>query len=363
MRCACAQRIQIVDEAIKGIVGQAHGSPLPPVGGKVELPHAGHAAAAAALAKEAATKASGNDEGDGEESDESEDDQQEYMFAVPLVDYAAPSEETADVKKVYALVDRLSYLDWGLRTEDEVGHGKKRSAALMSSAQLSWGGCVVHDGAMWGEAAHGAGNTGPKTARTSEGYGEATVSTAEKLIRVLSRLTTYVPAMGGWAGLWNLDGDATFLDIGSGYGKVVFHAKLNTGCRCAVGIECVAKRTEIADQAKQGLYCELDRQKLSDDLLKGVAFFAEDACSYESLDYSHVYIFDRVFSQVTLAALAKVLQRSSFYVMISTRKPHVWWGVGLSKIQPVAKTRLKTTGKEGMTAFIYINKDYIPGVM
>ena len=164
----------------------------------LELPHAGHAAAAAALAKEAATKASGNDEGDGEESDESEDDQQEYMFAVPLVDYAAPSEETADVKKVYALVDRLSYLDWGLRTEDEVGHGKKRSAALMSSAQLSWGGCVVHDGAMWGEAAHGAGNTGPKTARTSEGYGEATCSTAEKLLRLLARLTDFVPAMGGW---------------------------------------------------------------------------------------------------------------------------------------------------------------------
>ena len=26
-----------------------------------------------------------------------------------------------DVKKIYSMVDRLSYLDWGLRSEDEVG--------------------------------------------------------------------------------------------------------------------------------------------------------------------------------------------------------------------------------------------------
>ena len=27
--------------------------------------------------------------------------------------------------------------------------------------------------------------------------------------------------------LWNLDADATFVDIGSGYGKVVFHPMLS----------------------------------------------------------------------------------------------------------------------------------------
>ena len=81
---------------------------------------------------------------------------------------------------------------------------------------------------MWGEAAHGRGNSwdGPKTARTSEGYGEATRATAEKLVGVLSRLTTSLPAMKDWPGRWNLDADATFVDIGSGYGKVGFHAPL-----------------------------------------------------------------------------------------------------------------------------------------
>lgn len=154
-------------------------------------------------------------------------------------------DESQEVKRVYAMVDRLSYLDWGLRSEDEVSG--KRVSRLASHSSDDFGGanmphpvdepsphlishgvwfcagCIVHDGAIWGEAAHGRGNSegpGAKTARTSEGYGEATCATAERLIRILARLTCFVPAMGGWDGVWNLDSDATFLDVGSGYGKV-----------------------------------------------------------------------------------------------------------------------------------------------
>lgn len=282
------------------------------------------------------------------------------MFAVPLLEYEESLEESQDVKRVYALVDRLSYLDWGLRSEDEVVG--KRSASLASTVTSEWNGFVVHDGAVWGEAGHGKAPTGPKTARTSEGYGEATCATAERLLRVLARLTYYVPAMGGWTGLWNLDADATFLDIGSGYGKVVLHAKLHTGCRSAVGVECVAKRAEISTLALQGLYGELDRAKLANDLLRGVFFEAADATAMPILNYSHVYIFDRVFSTVTLIALAKVLSRSPFYVMVSSKKPQVWWDCGLSKIQPVGKMRFVTTGRERCTVFIYVNSQFIAGL-
>ena len=65
---------------------------------------------------------------------------------------------------------------------------------------------------------------------------------------------------------------------------------------------------------------------------------------------------------MTLNAIAKVLQRSPFYVMISSRKPQVWWECGLSKAQPIAKMRFKTTGREGCTAFIYVNSHFIPGL-
>jgi len=387
-----SQRLKIVNEAVAGLIGRPHGSPLPPTANQVALSRTSRIGGCS-TDKHAAVS--------GSESDSDETEQQ-YLFPVPLLEYEA-SETTQEVKTVYSLIERLSYLDWGLRSEDEVSG--KRASRNASHASDDFGGCIVHDGTIWGEAAHGRGNKagpGAKTARTSEGYGEATCATAERLVRVLQRLTDYVPSMAGWEGLWNLDADATFLDIGSGYGKVrapvagsteawpsevspksldacdlrptaplaparyaqvVVHAKLHTGCRSAVGVECVAKRVEISNTALQGLYCELDRERLADDLLKGVAFEAVDATTMPEFAFSHVYIFDRVFSDHTLVALGKVLQRSPFHIMISARPPRVWWGVGLSKIQPVAKMRFKTTGKEGMTAFVYINSHFIPGVV
>ena len=78
------------------------------------------------------------------------------------------------------------------------------------------------------------------------------------------------------------------------------------------------------------------------------------------LDFSHVYVFDRVFSPTTMASLARVLQRSPFRVLVSYRTASEWWEHGLSVVQPVAKLRLSSTGKEGMTCWIYINMRYAP---
>ena len=214
-----SQRLKIVSEAVVATIGQAHGSPLPPAtinararAGGMDL-----------------TSGGGVEEAVGDDGDDDDDvigigvpsAQLQYMFAVPLFEFGESlSSESADVKRVYTMVDRLSYLDWGLRTEDEVSG--KRAASLASNAYTDWNGCIVHNGAKWGEAAHGVASSskGPKTAVTSEGYGEATVATAEKMLRLLAKLTSYVPAMRDWAGPWNLDADSTFLDIGSGYGKV-----------------------------------------------------------------------------------------------------------------------------------------------
>mmetsp|Transcript_41291 Transcript_41291/g.133227 ORF Transcript_41291/g.133227 Transcript_41291/m.133227 type:complete len:267 (-) Transcript_41291:33-833(-) len=203
---------------------------------------------------------------------------------------------------------------------------------------------------------------GDLTTVTSEGYGEATLGTCERLVRLLMRLTECVPAMEGWGGGWNLDADATLLDIGSGYGKVVVHAKLLSRCRAAHGLECVRSRVEISNLTLQGLYGELDRKALDDDLLRGVSFCCADATREAVLRYTHIYAFDRVFSQYTLAALARLLQRSHFFVFVSSKGPRTWWRHGLSKVQPVAKMRFVTTGRERCTVFIYVNAQFVPGV-
>lgn len=56
----------------------------------------------------------------------------------------------------------------------------------------------------------------------------------------------------------------------------------------------------------------------------------------------------------------RVLSNSPFYVFISFRPAAEWSHLGLTCIQPVAKLRVTTTGKEGLTCFIYINVRFPP---
>jgi len=97
-------------------------------------------------------------------------------------------------------------------------------------------------------------------------------------------------------------------------------------------------------------------------VFSGVSFEHADATRDDfGLNYTHIYIFDWVFSQNTLRDMAQVLQRSPFYILCSFRKVSEWWGHGLVKIQPVAKLQgFRTTGGEGMTCFVYVNLEKVP---
>lgn len=100
--------------------------------------------------------------------------------------------------------------------------------------------------------------------------------------------------------------------------------------------------------------------------LSGMKFILGDASADQYMaqghDFTHIYLFDRVFAKVTLRSMAKVLNASPFRVMVSSKHWRVWWGYGLLKIQPIGKMRVYTTGKECITIFIYINTDLFPGI-
>ena len=52
--------------------------------------------------------------------------------------------------------------------------------------------------------------------------------------------------------------------------------------------------------------------------------------------------------------------RSPFYVLVSYKPCSVWWAHGLRCVQPVAKMRVQTTGKETMNLYIYVNMKRVP---
>ncbi len=309
----------------------------------------------------------------------------ELLFPVPFIEFDAIKKETSPgIQRSYALVDRLSHLSWGLGSRELPAAAKRVPS---EDPSLADGGHRALVAPYMAEAARVGGETGESgrptgqpvpgcllgvgarvpskeelTASTSEGYGEVTLNTSARVLRTLQNLTSFVPVMAQWGDEWNLDTNATFVDIGSGYGKMPIHAKLATGCRSAHGIECVPKRVEISALALQGLYGELDRAALDDDLLSGVSFVCADAAQASEFRQSHLFSFDRIFSAITMKSLAEVLQRSPFRVLVSTRSPRIWWRYGLTKVQPVAKLRLKSTGREAFTGFIYVNTHQMPAV-
>ena len=72
---------------------------------------------------------------------------------------------------------------------------------------------------------------------------------------------------------------------------------------------------------------------------------------------SHVYMYDKVFSDATSAALAKRLSKAgnacAARVLVSYRRPESWRKLGLAKAwQLVGRCKMSTTGDQSFTAYI-----------
>ena len=155
------------------------------------------------------------------------------------------SENKPLLNRAYQVIDKQSYLDWGLTSDYDakggsVGGGGRRGRGG------SGGGGNSGDGRT--EEVHGlSGNT-----KGSEGYGEVTTGSMHRLALLLANLRATVLealAPGQWARVWDLTSESSIVDVGSGYGKVVVHFALENMVKRAVGIECVVSRHEIAAQS------------------------------------------------------------------------------------------------------------------
>ena len=80
---------------------------------------------------------------------------------------------------------------------------------------------------------------------TQLGYGEISISSMTQLFNFLMNIDTYLSQEDeSLVESYNLTKDSYFLDIGSGFGKPVFHCAYQVGCICQ-GIEVVPARVEF----------------------------------------------------------------------------------------------------------------------
>lgn len=371
-----------------------------------------------------------------EQGDNDVDDERCY-FEVPLVEVTLTTEpELARLLKcALRTVDSHSYLDWGLTSDYVSEVSRRESGASEGSRRGSGIGGGSGAGAELASRTNDTDAVAPRpegrqmepvrglggNTKGSEGYGEVTNGSVSRLLAVLANLrsTVLCHLAPFWPRAWDLTSESEFVDIGSGYGKVVLQVALEARARRACGIECVASRHQIAVRALQEVRAQmllepglgvggeppalrlasgtsaessgaLDTDSQGEaataaaaaptaaaspddhgarfaadddettDAFSAVHLHFGDATLGPRLDFSHIYVFDRVFSATTLRALAATLVASRWRVLVSFRPCAEWWSHGLSCAQPVCKVRMQTTGRESMVAFVYANVCEMP---
>jgi len=199
----------------------------------------------------------------------------------------------------------------------------------------------------------------------SEGYGEMTEGSIERLFCFLAHIdqkdssdsfTVSTPQKN--TATQSESQMNTFIDIGSGYGKVVFHAKLGGKYSHSVGIEYVKSRASLAGSIRDELL--LERNNLlgpsARELLRSCVLVHADATKWKCFNYSHIYMYDRVFNERTLSVLAKILNRSSFKILVTYRRFEEWCRQGLKDVKLLSSITMRTTGGQNFKAYIFCRK-------
>jgi hypothetical protein len=159
----------------------------------------------------------------------------------------------------------------------------------------------------------------------------------------------------------DLTSSSSFIDVGSGYGKVVLHARLSARVAEAAGIEYVASRADMAADALRELRSgkhafvtpealALLRDARATRLTKG------DATKLGAFQFSHVYMYDKVFSDPTTALLAAQLNASEkTKVLVSYQRAEQWRRLGLdARFVEVASLTMRTTGGQNFKAYVFV---------
>lgn len=120
------------------------------------------------------------------------------------------------------------------------------------------------------------------------GYGEASFSSVE-------RIWEQFKASG-------ITKHSSFLDIGSGFGKAVFHIAAKSKMRC-YGLEVAAGRHLRSEQVMKELAEEYKKNSKLVDVFHRINLIHDDASRYNKYEFngydcSHIYCFNSVFSEV-----------------------------------------------------------------
>lgn len=302
---------------------------------------------------------------------------------------------------MYRYVDKKTFLNWGLTSDWLVEGPRARRASTGAAGAASTSPPTPQKRDERGAATRTSAadlsvSEAPEVSEedpnaSSEGYGEMTEGSIERLLAFLKTLGSHpeverLAASAGAGGTAktprrrggapaaaaaaarnfraadaNLTPSSSFIDVGSGYGKVVLHARLSARVAEAAGIEYVAGRAAMASDAlrelRSGKHAFVTPEALA--LLRdptATRLTRGDATKLGAFPFSHVYMYDKVFSDPTTEMLAAQLNASEkTKVMVSYQRAERWKRLGLSaRFAEVASLTMRTTGGQNFKAYVFV---------
>jgi len=303
-------------------------------------------------------------------------------------------------------VDKKTFLNWGLTSDWLVEGPRKRRASGVAATTCTLSPPTPQKPERGGSTAERLAGS-PESDEdedpnaSSEGYGEMTEGSIERLLvflrtlgshpeveRLAARKTALSPkkkkngaenksrldAKNGTKNVRrgvsarnsllsdiDLTSSSSFIDVGSGYGKVVLHARLSARVAEAAGIEYVAARADMAGDAlrelRSGKHAFVTPEALA--LLRdahATRLTKGDATKLGAFQFSHVYMYDKVFSDPTTALLAAQLNASEkTKVLVSYQRAEQWRRLGLdARFVEVASLTMRTTGGQNFKAYVFV---------
>lgn len=223
---------------------------------------------------------------------------------------------------LYRKINRFSDLFWGVDKDLDEIQNKRRRVSLTSFSSFE---------------NNSIQNVVPDT--VSLGYGELRIGQFSKIISYLMNDVTDELKMSD---------KSSFLDIGSGYGKCIMHARIQAGVAKCDGIEYNNKRYECSEKVLRELSSTMN--------LEGVTIVNADATEFQRFDYTHVYMFDAVFNEETHSSLFEIIENSYIKMLICYCRPEKAKRLGLKSFQQIHKISVKSTGGESFTVRFYIKE-------
>ncbi|KAK3282446.1 hypothetical protein CYMTET_9816 [Cymbomonas tetramitiformis] len=254
------------------------------------------------------------------------------------------------VRAVCKVIDERTYVDWG-KNSDWMVEGPRKRAQVHKAASISGGirSSNANDDTDKSGDINIVDDDSLTTETVSEGYGEMTCGSVERLFEMMEQKAD----LG--------DSNASLVDIGSGYGKVVFHAVLGKRVGTATGIECVPSRhlkaQEVLDELED-IGTSLSGKVMETGGLptKGsISFELADVTKSKEIPHTHIYMYDKIFKFPTMEGIARLLTNSPNWKYLATyHRPYEWEEAGLNEdLREVANTKMATTGHQNFTCWVY----------